>query len=365
MVSRIKLSRRAVLKGVAASAFLPTTSFAADTTPLVTLAKEAGLMFGAAGHDEIFADSDYANLILRETGLFVPEIALKFDALRPDANTFSFDKADAQIRYCESHKKLVRGHTLLWNDWPPDWLKKTSSYDIPNILDRHIDTVVGRYAGRIQSWDVVNEPFHPALDRPGTYRHGAWYNALGEDYIFRAFQRAARADPKAKLVLNEAWTERSDTLGIAVRKGMLNLIDKMQSRGLKLDAIGLQSHLAPGTPADDDGFVAFLLEIQKRGLDIYLSEFDITDHTYVGTVFDRDKQVAERAYQFLTKALSVKAVKAVITWELADRYTWYRQPSVIDGMRLTRLARPLPFDDDLKPKPMRDAMARAFRERKV
>ena len=52
----------------------------------------------------------------------------------------------------------------------------------------------------------------------------------------------------------------------------------------------------------------------------------------------------------------------VLTWGLSDRYSWlsnypdYKWP---DG----QLSRGLPFDGDLKPKPMRQAMAQAFAAR--
>lgn len=334
-----------------------------DAEPLKDIAAKAGLTFGCAVSHDLASDADFRALVLRETQMLAAENAMKFGSLRPDATSFSFDTADALVKFCEQNGKSVRGHTLIWNDWPPTWLKQSAARDFPGIMDRHIETVMGRYAGRITSWDVVNEPFH--WKDGGALRPGPWALAMGEDYIFRAFATAAVADPKAKLVLNEAWTERSDALGLGTRRALLLLIDRMRDKGLRIDAIGLQAHLMPDQPYDDAGFVAFLHEIEQRGLEIYLTEFDIDERSFQGNFAERDRQVADRAYKFLTAALSVKAVKLLMTWGLSDRYTWWREPSLMQKFGLKRLARPLPFDDTLRAKPLRDAMARTMRERKA
>ena len=59
-------------------------------------------------------------------------------------------------------------------------------------MHEHIATVVGRYKGRIQSWDVVNE----ALNEDGTLRPSMWEKIIGDDYIAKAFEYAHEADPQ-------------------------------------------------------------------------------------------------------------------------------------------------------------------------
>ena len=122
------------------------------------------------------------------------------------------------------------------------------------VLDAYIDEVVARYRGRLQSWDVVNEPFWPGHRAPGGFRLGPWYDAFGADYVRRAFVRAAQADPKTKLVLNEAQTERDDEVGLAVRAGLLKLVADLKHAGVKLDVVGLQGHLQPQYPHDPARF---------------------------------------------------------------------------------------------------------------
>lgn len=348
-----------------AAGLIPVPAETAESASLRTLAARTNIIFGTSATHELFDDDAYRALVLKQAAIITPGRCLKFDWLRPGEKTFNFAEGDQFLAFTKANGLLMRGHTLIWNDWPPDWLKKAPLSKLPYLLDQHVETVMAHYAGALQSWDVVNEPFVAWGNEPGAFRPGPWYSAMGPDYIFKAFARAAATDPKTKLVLNEAWTERSDVYGLAVRKSLLRLIDQMKDKGLRIDAIGLQSHLDPAVAYDDASFVAFLHALEARGLDIYLTELDINDSSFAGSFAERDRQSAERIYNFLKNALSVKALRMVVCWGLADRYTFLREPSVLAALKLTRLPRSLPYDDELQPKPMRDAIARAFLEREI
>ena len=244
-------SRRQALALALGAASVATSGSATAGLRAETLkaaAHAAGVIFGCAAGPEIFADPPYRDLIFSQCAIFVPQNAMKFDALQPEQGRFNFAPVDALVDAARDHGLLVRGHNLFWNDWPPAWLPKLSRREVASVFDTYLETVVPHFAGKLQSWDVVNEPFWLGKDKPGAFRPGAWYDALGADYVYRAFRRTAELDPQAKLVLNEAWTERADAVGLAVRRSLLTLIDRMQDRGLKLDAIGLESHLFPTLP---------------------------------------------------------------------------------------------------------------------
>ncbi len=367
-MSRLPPSRRnclALIGGALGSAGLPPLAAATEPASLRALAAQTGITFGTAAGHEIYDDAAYSALAVQQSAILVPDRCLKFDWLRPDETTFSFEEGDRMLAFAKDHGLAMRGHTLIWNDWAPHWLKREPLNRLPYFLDQHVETVMGHYAGALQSWDVVNEPFTAWGNDPGSYRQGPWFSGMGADYIFRAFQRAAAADPKTKLVLNEAWTERSDVYGLAVRKSLLRLVDQIKDKGLRLDAVGLQSHLDSRTPYDDASFTDFLHALEARGVQIYLTELDINDAGYDGSFAVRDRLAAERVGTFLKHALSVKAVSLVLCWGLSDRYSWLREPSVIEALKSTRLARPLPYDDDLRAKPMREAIAQAFLGRGV
>ena len=361
-------TRRAFLKASALTvgAIAPAVAVGQGKTVegLSAIAARSGILFGSAVAREVLEDAGYRRLYQQETGLVTTDYALKFDALRPSETEFRFEAADALIDFATANGLQKRGHTLIWNENAPDWLKAKSKAEKARIFDAHIDRVTEHYAGRLAIWDVVNEPFWPGHGLPGGYRQGPWYDAFGPGYVARALRRVAAIDKSVKLVINEAHTERGDELGKLNRKAMLRLIDEVQHGGAPLHAIGLQAHLLPQVPADDEGYVAFLREIAARKLDIHITEFDVDDSSYQSTIAERDAAAADRTYRFFSAVLAVPAVSIVSTWQLSDLYSWYRDPDLMRRFNVKRLARPLPFDDHMDRKAMWKALARAFQERK-
>ena len=119
----------------------------------------------------------------------------------------------------------------------------------------------------------------------------------------RAFERVATVDRKTKLVLNEAQTERDDDVGLAVRRGLLQLVDELKHAGVPLHAVGLQRHLQPRYPHDPGRFTEFLHALAERGVDIYMTEFDVRDDTFPDDIAARDAMIAETAEKFLNNVL--------------------------------------------------------------
>lgn len=358
-------NRRSVLGALGACAGMPfLPAIAADEVPLESTlgakAARAGITFGSCFEFEVFEDPLYARRFTEECRILVNANSFKFDWLRPTSPQADFSRAERLLRFAEDAKLPFRAHALIWNDWVPDWVKALSKAEVQKIFDAHIDEVVIRYSGRVQSWDVVNEPFAPWDNEPGIFRNGAWYQAFGPDYIDRAFRRAAAADPKAKLVLNEAFCERDDDLGKAVRPALLAQVKKLKDAGAPLHAVGLQAHLQPQYPFDDAAYARFLEEIAANGVDIYISELDVDDSELPDDVPRRDAIVAERYGNFLTAVLQVPAVKTVITWGLSDKYTWYRDLARTRGTLETRPPRTLPYSELCQRKPAWHAIAAAF-----
>jgi endo-1,4-beta-xylanase len=354
-----QLSRRELLQmtaaGLAASA--STKAAAAPAPSLGGIAARNGYLFGSAAAEVIDNDPAYRELYVTQTKIVTTDVALKMGRIAAQPGAKHFETADRLLAFCDHNQIAMRGHCLIWNEWVPDWIKTMSTSERRSFFDSYIDDVVARYTGRLQSWDVVNEPFWPGHRAPGGFRLGPWYDAFGTDYIRRAFARAAQVDPRTRLVLNEAQTERDDEVGLAVRSGLLKLVADLKHAGVKLDVVGLQGHLQPQYPHDPGRFAEFLHQLADLGVDIYITEFDVYDGTFPDDVTARDAAVASTARQFLQPTLRHPAVKALITWELADNYSFYR------GMakdRNARPARPLPYDDRMQPKPLWNVIAQSF-----
>jgi endo-1,4-beta-xylanase len=356
-VSRRRLLQTTVAGIAAANARLAP---AAPTPSLGAIAARNGYLFGAAAAEVIDNDAAYRDLYITQTKLITTDVALKSGRIAPQPGPKHYESADRLLAFCDQHRIAMRGHCLIWNEWNPAWVKNMSTSERRVFFDSYIEEVVTRYRGKLQSWDIVNEPFWPGHHAPGGFRMGPWYDAFGPDYVRRAFERATMVDRNTKFVLNEAQTERDDELGLAVRRGLLKLVADLKDAGVKLDVVGLQGHLQPQYPHDPARFDEFLHALSALGVDIYITEFDVCDDIFPDDAEARDAAVAKTAQQFLDTTLRHPAVKALITWELADNYSFYRGIFRARNPTASRLPRPLPYDDRLQAKPLWGAIAQAF-----
>lgn len=358
----MRVSRRQML-GITTGAGLALrrgTAMAKTEDSLGAAAAANGLTFGSAAGPVIDKDLAYRELYRTHTKIITTDVALKMGTIAPQPGPKQFASADRLLQFCARENIPMRGHCLIWNEWVPSWIKTMSKQERQTYFDQYIDEVVGRYAGRLQSWDIVNEPFWPGHKAPGGYRLGPWYDAFGTDYVRRAFERAGAVDRKTPFVLNEAQTERDDDVGRAVRAGLLRLVDELQDAGVRLNAVGLQGHLQPRFPHDAGRFAEFVHALGERKVDVYITEFDVRDDTFPDDVATRDAMIADTAERFLNTVLRIPAVKTVITWELSDNYSFYTDAARKANPLADRLPRPLPFDSEMKKKPLYYAMIRAF-----
>ncbi len=365
-----RLSRRTALTGIGSAMLQPIgcadARAGSPRSPPVwpslgEIAAKRGLLFGTAIDADTMADAAQADLYRHHARIFTADNLMKFGSLRPQEGPANFALADELVAFAARANIPLRGHNLIWNDWVPDWVTKLSSARTAYWLDRHIDEVVGRYAGKLHSWDVVNEPFWPMHGNPGGYRSGPWYAAMGKDYVVRAMKRARAADPTGKIVLNEAGPEWEDAWGPTqpVRDGLLQLVTQIQDAGVTLDAVGLECHWFPQFTFDPGRFGATLHALGARGVSIYLTELDVNDGALAGDQAERDRQVGERFAAVITAALKEPKVEAILTWELADGASWLTYEPKLWGPNAQK-PRPLPFDAALQPKAAYHAIAKAL-----
>ena len=158
---------------------------------------------GAALNESQFYETDQTEAALVKTHFssISPENDLKWEQIHPTPGHFDFEDADRYVAFGESNKMFIIGHTLVWHSQTPSWVfegehgQPLTREALLARLHEHISTVVGRYRGRIKSWDVVNE----VVDEDGSLRKTPWLRIIGEDYLVKAFQFAHEADPQAEL----------------------------------------------------------------------------------------------------------------------------------------------------------------------
>jgi endo-1,4-beta-xylanase len=325
-----------------------------------------GLVFGSAYSTRLSEDADYVDLIDREAALLFTEDDLLWYKLKPTPESdLDFSFADQFMAFAEQRRQLVFAAHLVWDEgfgdgWG-DELWELSADEARDLILPIIDRVVRRYRGRVAGWIVVNEAIDAHTD-DGLRTDVPWYQTIGPTYVAEAFHAARAADPHATLVLNEFGFETDTEFDAAAdrRLNALKVIDALQAENVPLDAFGIQGHLSAAgfrEAFDARAYKRFLAELADRGLDILITEVDVLDDDLPADNAIRDRAIADAYKRYLDVTLTEPAVKSVMTFGLSDRYTWLQEdyPREDGAPR-----RPLPFDEDLQPKPALDALSHAL-----
>lgn len=307
--------------------------------------------FGVALRDGAFtAEADYRAAVVANARQIVSEAGMKWAEIRPTREQFVFDIPDRHIAFAEANRFDYRGHTLVWYGAMPEWTRALASpAEAEREMVGHIERVMGRYRGRIRSWDVVNEPIADDPAHSRDIRPSIWQARLGEGYIATALRAAARVDPQARLVINDYDIEFVGARFRRKREALLRLVRELKMRNAPLHAVGIQAHLRGELAIDKEGVSAFVREVAAMGLDVLVTELDVIDNLLPGPIELRDAIAAARAYDLLDAIHAVVRPTAVLTWGVTDKHTWvpifFRRG---DGLP----NRPLPLDDAYRPKPL-------------
>ncbi|WP_125721740.1 endo-1,4-beta-xylanase [Flavobacterium ustbae] len=207
------------------------------------------------------------SLIKREFNAITAENIMKSMFTHPQKDKYDFTLSDKFVAYGEKNKMFIHGHTLIWHSQLAPWMEKISdSTEMKAFMKDHIITIVSKYKGKINSWDVVNE----ALNEDGTLRKSVFLNTLGEKYLVDAFKLAAKADPNVDLYYNDYNIEEP-----AKRAGAIALIKKIKAEGGKVDGVGIQGHWRLESPSLEE-IEKSILEYSALGIKVAFTELDIT-----------------------------------------------------------------------------------------
>lgn len=364
--TRRSVAARAAALGTAAlgTAVLGTaacrSALAAQGSGLASHAARTGRLFGTAVRSpDLIYNAGTRDEVLREASLLVPEYEMKWEILAKSPGSYDFGGGDRLAAFAERHGLGLRGHTLVWHLALPSWLpRQLDAREAKRLMEEHVTAVASHYAGRVQSWDVVNEAIDPQAS--DGMRTSLWMQALGPDYIPLAFAAAARADPKAKLYYNDYDLE-CDTPDQDVRRAKtLEILTKLRRDGVPIHGLGIQGHLQAGRwPYDAGKFARFLRAVSALDLDILITEMDVSDRLLPAPEAERDATVAGLAGDVLRTFLAEPRATGVLTWGLSDRQTWLND--LPTHRRTDNLPqRALPLDRNGRPKPLWTAMAQAF-----
>lgn len=320
-----------------------------DNTPLRTYAAKLGKDIGMAAASYRYdcgKDTGETGLVGNQFSLLVGENEMKFDATEPSRNSFSYGGSDAVIWVAERFKQDVRGHTLAWHSQVPAWVSQDGKKNDHNftrrelldILKNHIYNVVGHYKGKIREWDVCNEVLDDdqsiVRTEPTAYklRPSIWATFIGEEFIDSAFVWAHKADPEAKLYINEYGAE---FMGGTKTEAYYNLVKRLKDSGLPIDGCGLQCHLTTGE-LDTLKLEKNIRRYADIGMNCIITELDIAlANPYASDALETQA----KEYGAITRVfLRNDNCPSMLIWGISDNHSW-------------RQNQPLIYNSALEPKP--------------
>lgn len=326
------------------------------TPPPQTLRQVAAahkINVGAAADSRYLTDSNYATILGSEYSQLQAENQMKFGIIHPGFSTYDFTGGDALVAFAQAHTMVVRGHTLVWHNQVPSWVTsgKYAAPQLSTILQNHINTVMGHYAGQVYAWDVVNEAFND----DGTMRDTIWYDqpgigfaGMGTKYIEQVLTWAHAADPNAKLFYNDYNAEPLDAKSDAIYA----MAQDFKTRAVPLDGIGFQLHidLTFDNPATLASLTSNLQRFAALGLDLHITELDIRlQDSSAASLAAQAKLYGEIA----VICVQQPSCKVFQTWGFTDKYSWI--PQFFSGWGWA-----LPFDANYQKKPAYNSIKNAL-----
>jgi endo-1,4-beta-xylanase len=211
-------------------------------------------------------DTRAAILIPQQFSAITPENIMKGEVIHPGWDRYNFDMADKIVAYGKKYNIKVNGHTLIWHSQLPAYMRNMKDADsVKQFFTNHINTVAGRYDGKVFSWDVVNE----ALEEDGSLRKSIFSEKIGSDFVTEAFRLVQKAAPNTELYYNDYNIEQPKK-----RAGAIALIKKIQAAGVRIDGVGIQGHWrATNIPLKE--IENSILEYAALGIKVMFTELDL------------------------------------------------------------------------------------------
>lgn len=352
----------------------------AQSTTLKEAFADDFLIGTALSEDQMLGEVPEAlELTAEQFNSITPENLLKWEKVHPQPGEYDFEAADKFVEFGQQHGMFIVGHTLVWHSQTPRWVFENDGgkpLDREALLERmreHIHAVVGRYKGRVQAWDVVNEAIAVDRrdDRKASWRETPWRRIIGPDYIEKAFQYAHEADPNAELYYNDY-----DGWKFGKLEYFEELVDNLRAKGLRIDGIGIQGHWGLDYPTVTE--LEFMFRsLKKLGLKLMITEMDVdvlpASNRSVGADVSvrfeeqpefnpypdglprRAQRELARRYEIFFRLFHDHAdcIDRVTFWGVEDGQSW-RNFWPIAG----RTNYPLLFNRNYQPKPAFDAVIR-------
>lgn len=298
----------------------PVVPTATPTTPVITgglrdLAAAKGLLLGSeATNSPLQNEAIYRTTLAKEFNWMGGENEFKA-YLWNGPYSYNFGTTDYYKNFRDANNMQMRGHVLVYNAVVPSWMSSGSytNTQIGDMLKAYVLAMAGRYSGKMNEWDVVNEAVSDGA--PYGYKsNDFWYQKLG-DYIPQAFQWARQADPNAKLVYNDYGNE-----GLNAKSNYIyTMVSNMKNQNIPIDGVGWQCHVSSSWRLNDDIWEN-AQRLSALGLQISVTELDVAIPVPVDAakLQSQAKAYADMAFLCMTHP----SIKRMFLWGFTDKYSW-------------------------------------------
>lgn len=313
---------------------------------LIKDAFKNSFLVGMAGDLPSRYSEEELGLAAEHFGAITPENCMKPERVHPGEDRWNFERTDALVQWAEQNDMTIHGHTLVWHAQTPDWFFDGRDPEtIARRMKEHIETLAGRYKGKLQSWDVVNEAINDGGDsetaKTENLRNSNWLQTLGPEFLTMAFKFAREADPDAVLYYNDYNIESGPK-----HASSMVLLKRLIADGAPIDAVGIQGHWRSGR-VPFEAIEKAITDYASMGLKVSITELDVTIRGESGGQFGRRRsrssappsiedlsaQAEDYAKLFAIFKKHEDVIERVTFWGLNDRRTWRwgQHPLLFDG----------------------------------
>ena len=241
------------------------------------------------------------------------------------------DRLTRTAQWLSDRGVTVKGHPLVWHTVQPAWLLGLPIDEVEQLLRQRIRDLSAGFAGLIDTWDAINEAVIMPIFANGDNAITRLAHARGRIHMVRmAFEEARAANPSVTLVLND----------FDLSSAYECLIEGVLAAGIRIDAIGLQTHMHKGYRGEEQT-VGMLDRFARYGLPLHMTEStlvsghlmpveiaDLNDYripSWPSTPVGEQRQ-AEEMVRHYRALVGHPAVASINYWGLTDAGAWLGAP---------------------------------------
>ena len=289
-------------------------------TPLKTLFARRGLLWGTSSGTSVMGD----RMAIRDNSMRVDQGQALMVTTQNTEGVWNFTNAKVNSNFAIANNlPLHQGGHLIWYAAVPGWLASyTTASGLRGIYHRHIERTL-QGLPEYQSWNVTNEQIVVGDGNPGGWRTSQQYTVLGADWPGQ-FYKHARLFTDKELIWND--DQAIETSTSAAFDANLLAIKTALNSGAPINTFGTQLHMALNGTANASGaqMVDRLNQIAALGLDIRITEFDISDTTGQWTTLStrRAQQIAHVESRLGPIIKQVSRLRSINMWCQNDEDSW-------------------------------------------